>query len=596
MVHFLQQIKDKTGASVGLAIMLLFLLLVFACAPAPVKAPEPGRPAAPRAGMAGPEKRAGELELSGDYLGAYRALHDAYRQSRRPDLHRWLLDLIAKMDLPALESLAGTENDSELRCQVLTRLYEKLAAAAAPPARKSPVLEAILADCPLEPLPRQYYEEQLLLARGQQRPTLTIGCLLPLSGDYAAYGRELLQGMELALGVFSPPSPSVPVPLRLLVRDTAGDSDRARQQVRELVQQEGVRIILGPVAGRAARYAAIEAQSLGATMISLSPRAGVAALGSHVFQHFLTVRNQAEQLLRLAGGRLGLRTLALFYPASYYGRQFADAVQRQAVHWGVVVVRREAYDPASDDFGQSIKNLIGRRRYSLYAQRRREYKQWQEKQKLLREAAAAGGEGSGDDVLTLARQAGIAPEELLGGEKNLFLPRPLLDLDFDGVVIPDFYQRLRLLIPQLAFYDLDNCRLLGNRSWNSAKLLADVGPQMEGALFVDAFCSPDADDELAARFQRRYQEIFSRPASVYGAYGYDTVKLLQELLARNFTAGGTFDQAVFETDLLALRKFPLVTGPTSTLPDGELDKQLHFLTVKKGEIRPVDFLCRQYKD
>jgi len=575
-------------------VLLLALPLVFSCAPAPVKAPAPAPPAAGPPSLAELQQQAASREAAGDFLGAYRLLHDPYLRTLRPDLHRWLLALIARMNLAELETLAGEENSNELRCQVLTRLYEQLAAAAAPPAKKAPILTAILQNCPLTPARRQYYEQQQQLAREQTRPELVVGCLLPLTGDYAAYGRELLQGMELALGVFTPPADAPPpVPLRLLVRDTAGDSEQARRLVRELAQQEGVRIIIGPVAGRAARHAAIEAQSLGVTMISLSPRSGVAATGSHVFQHFLTVRNQAEQLLQLAAGRLGQRNLALFYPATYYGRQFAQVFQQLAGQWGVVLVRREAYDPASDDFGQSIKKLIGARRYAIYTQRCREYKQWQEQQKLLRGAEAEDGES----ILDLARRVGIGEDELLGDLENQFMPRPLLDLDFEGVVIPDFYQRLRLLIPQLAFYDLNNCRLLGNRSWNSAKLLEDAGPQMEGALFVDALAPAGDGEGPAAAFRRQYEQLFDQPASLYGAYGYDTIRLLRQVLTRMPAAPtSSFDQEAFEAGLRAVRRLPLVTGLTSTLPDGELDKQLYVLTVGGGQIRTVDFSCRRYRD
>ena len=51
-----------------------------------------------------------------------------------------------------------------------------------------------------------------------------VGCLLPLSGPFAIYGQEVLNGMALGMGLFSDPPPSVG--LELLIRDTQGEPEK----------------------------------------------------------------------------------------------------------------------------------------------------------------------------------------------------------------------------------------------------------------------------------------------------------------------------------------------------------------------------------
>jgi ABC-type branched-subunit amino acid transport system substrate-binding protein len=389
--------------------------------------------------------------------------------------------------------------------------------------------------------------------------------------------------------VYASPEPAR-VRIRLLVYDTAGEGEKARAGVDYLVREKQVSLIIGPYTGKAANYAAVEAQSLGVTMISLSPLLHDPERYDRVFLHYPTIRNQADCLARLAMLRLGLEKFALLVPRNRYGREFAVDFTGRVQAWGGKVVRQVYYDAAQPDYGPAIRTLIGPERYRRYKARRREYEEWF-KEKQRRQKADAAGEVAEKParLLELAREIGIADDELKLGEDEI-QPRPLLTCDFDAVVIPDRAQTLKLLLPQLAFYDLDEVFLLGGRYWNSDKLIKEAGEYARGALLVDAYSRTPGVSRSLDEFLDDYRALWpeGRP-TLLDVLGYDTVKLVGRLYAE---AGPNPDAESWRRALAGCRNLQLASGLTSARPGGELAKQLYPLTFGRQRIEKFQGLCQ----
>ena len=382
-----------------------------------------------------------------------------------------------------------------------------------------------------------------------------------------------------------------PLPrLRLLIYDTAGEGERARAGVRYLVNEKNVDLLVGPYTGKAANYAAVEAQSLGVTMVSLSPLLRNLERYDNVFLHYPTIRNQAVSLAGLAMTRMGLKDFAMLVPKNRYGREFAKNFTAQVTLWGGQVVRQIYYDSSRPDFGPAIREMIGSERYRRFKEKRQEYEAWSKERQRQMEKAE-NGVVEDDSLAELAREIGLEGDglELLDGEKEL-MPRPLLNCDFEAIVVPDRAQTLKLLIPQLAFYDLEECWLLGGRYWNSKELLASASGYADGALFVDATCvhCAEAFPEFTV-FQERFSALYSdgKPG-LLETYGFDTIMLLRQLLSE---IGPEPDAETWRQALVDCRNLALASGLTTTLGDGEIAKQLYPLTFRKGHIEMVDESC-----
>lgn len=183
------------------------------------------------------------------------------------------------------------------------------------------------------------------LLRGQM---VLVGCLLPLTGDYSNFGRQVKQGMELA---------ARGTPLELSFRDTPNNQEAAAQQVRELTGDPRLLGILGPLGAAAAQGAAQAAQEAQVPLIALSQKEGITRAGDFVFQAFLTARQQVKALLNRTAGQMGLRHYAVLYPDSAYGQAFMRQFLEEAAIQGLEVAEQVPYSPSTRDFTTALATL-----------------------------------------------------------------------------------------------------------------------------------------------------------------------------------------------------------------------------------------------
>ena len=562
------------------------------------------------------QKQAEELESLGDYNGACRIIKERYLRSPDVEIGDRFSLLLSYLTDEQVGDWWLQESEAELSCRVTAEYFMRLRRQSAtdlPLISEQLLLELarkLSSECEVSEDVRAEAQDYLLLHQALTgKAAVTVGCLLPLSGSNATAGERLLRGMELALGVYpevfaevssgsetiSPEmtelSQTRTLPrMRLLLYDTAGEGERARTGVRYLVNEKNVDLLIGPYTGKAANYAAAEAQSLGVTMISLSPLLRNLERYPNVFQHYPTIRNQAVSLTDLAMTRLGLKDFALLVPKNHYGREFAEVFAAQVLAWGGQVVRQVYYDSSRPDFGPAIREMIGAERYRNFKEKRLEYEAWTKERQRQAEKGEVGPEEE-DKLAQLAREIGIDGEEFdLFAKEDELMPRPLLDCDFEAIVVPDRAQTLELLIPQLAFYDLEEYCLLGGRYWNSKELLASAAEYADGALFVDALClNCDGAAAELTDFQERFSALYKGTApGLLETYGFDTIMLIRSLSAE---LGSEFDAELWRQALVNCRNLPLASGLTTTLGDGEIAKQLYPLTFKKGRIEIVSEGC-----
>jgi ABC-type branched-subunit amino acid transport system substrate-binding protein len=227
----------------------------------------------------------------------------------RITLHRRITSTLAQMDPASLQALRSVLTTEEFQAQVDARLR---ASAPSGPPRMPPAAP--------KPVARK--------ARETPRPAPSpsgralIGCLLPLSGDYASYGQRSLNGIRLALGEAAG---------SLVVRDTRGEAQLARAALDELIANPDVIAVIGPLRSQVAEAIAPRAERAGLPLIVLSQREGLT--GTYVIQPTMTERRQAAALAEYAVGVLRLNRFAILHPNDPYGialsGSFRDEVQRR---------------------------------------------------------------------------------------------------------------------------------------------------------------------------------------------------------------------------------------------------------------------------
>ena len=346
-----------------------------------------------------------------------------------------------------------------------------------------------------------------------------IGIYLPASGVYQNIARRFRAGIELALSETANGEHS----WRLHYIDV--ETTPPASAVSHFLQQR-VKIILGPLRRRPARETARCCAQKKIPVILWSPLPQTAALSRFVFQHFLSAADQARAVGRLLC-QAGEESAALLLPDSRFGHDFAFTLQKELENSAPTRIPQTVfYNPGTTDFSSAILKLRNRK----------------------------------------TDPAPYGPP----------------DYPFPALVVADFYQRLRLLLPQLAFNGLVKARIYAGRSLHDPRLAAECGSYFTGARMVDLCAEQPHPTARVRAYRRRFEERFSLKSSFYDLYAFDTMTLLDR--ARRDRERNP-DPGDLPATLLELPEMDLLSGPTRVSADGVFRKRLC----------PLIFSNRQYR-
>jgi len=406
----------------------------------------------------------------------------------------------------------------------------------------------------------------------------TIGCLLPLSGRYEAYGRRAINGIQLALNQSA--AARTNPHLEIFIRDTRSDPATAVRALGELYES-GVAAVIGPIA--TAEPAARVAQERHLPIITFTQKEHITDIGDFVFRNFFTPGMQVQAIVSHAVEHLGARRFAILYPDEKYGVTFMNLFWDEVIRSGGQVVAAESYDIKTADFAEPIKKLVGLH-YKIPADIRAVAERvWP--------PFNSGGSGACDGFDNIPGLMYPLPEELacwkevVRGAAPACIPEadpeaqapaePDAIVDFDAVFIPDAPNKAGLIIPQLAFYDVNEVTLMGTNLWNSETLIKMSRGYIQGAVLPDGFHAESARPDTR-QFVETYQAAFEDQPGYIEAIGYDTARLLLDLVNRPDVRS----RSELRDELLRVADFSGATGETAFDYNGEVHKPLFLIKVR----------------
>jgi ABC-type branched-subunit amino acid transport system substrate-binding protein len=342
-----------------------------------------------------------------------------------------------------------------------------------------------------------------------ERAQGVLGVALPLTGAYAPFGEESLQGILLATGVLdADASKARPATIRVRVRDTGSNAAGAERAVLDLARDSDVSAIIGPLALRETEGAASAAREERVPLLSLSRRVPESGENRWEFRLGLAPEDEAQLLVEYAAQDLGAERYALLYPRDRYGRTlralFWDAVEQQ----GGEVVAVSSYDPEATDFSDAIRRLVG---FGFLSPEEKEL--IAERDRLLDRAKRHPPERARE--LREEAAALVAPDGS---------PLPPV-VDFDVLFVPDSHENIVLIAPQLAFHGATGATLLGTSGWNHPDLVRIGQKHVEGAVFTAGLAGADGHP-YHDEFARRFSATFHRPPDTFAAQAYDAATLV----------------------------------------------------------------------
>lgn len=369
---------------------------------------------------------------------------------------------------------------------------------------------------------------------------VTIGCLLPLSGSYKAYGQRALKGIELAISQRDEINGGAS--FQVMIKDTASDSGRAAAAVRDLCEA-GVSAIIGPML--TALPAAKAAQACGVPIIALTGKDGVPDLGEYAFRNFLTPRMQTAALVSYVVQEMGLKRFAVLYPEEKYGTTLMGLFWDAVIGQGGIMVGAEAYRPETVDFEQAIKKLVG-----LHYQQP-------------------------EDSNAVPAVQPDAPEAETASARS--------SVDFDALFIPDAPEKVGMIASQLVFHDVKNVVLLGTNLWHSDELIQAAGRYVQGAIVPDGFFA-DSNLPQVVSFVTAYKNVYGESPGFIEAVAYDTAMIISDLVAQ---PGNVISREAMRAAIGTVRNYPGVTGRTSFMENGDVEKDVFLLRIQDDRFQSI---------
>ena len=386
----------------------------------------------------------------------------------------------------------------------------------------------------LEEFPQHKDAEQamLLVKEIDQRTAFKrelIGCMLPLSGPYQAFGNRALNAIQLALDRFN--SLGGHPALQLIIRDTGSDPRTIKSLVNDMDERR-VGLIIGPMV--TSETAAIEAQKRKIPILTLTQKTGIPEIGEYVFRNFLTPDMLVEALVACAMDQFGASRFAILYPDETYGKTFMELFRNKAEYYGADVVGIASYAPDQTDFSLPIKLLA---------------------------------------KIPLSEKFS-APHRKHLRDKTENQKKGAVALDFNALFIPDDASKAALIAPQLAYWDVEQVLLMGTNLWHSERLITTSRDYVQDAILADVFYEHSAN-EAVKDFIRSFEELYGKRPGFIEGLAYDTAMIAFQTASNPDVRS----RKGLKDRLMETRNYDGATGLTSFKSNGDVNKKLYVLQI-----------------
>ena len=329
----------------------------------------------------------------------------------------------------------------------------------------------------------------------------------------------------------------------------------AEKAVNEL-NTDGVDVIIGPILATTADAAAKKAQELRIPIITMTQKEGITDIGGWVFRNCMANSAQVKGLVDYVS-RLGIKKVAVLYPDNQFGRELTVLFTTEMARLGGEVVASKDYKEGQTDFGPEIKALVG----PEFLEKMKAYTE--EREKEFKEAEKS--------------KAKPTPTTEIEPVEEMERPIP----DFDAVFIPDYADRVGLIVPQLAFYDVRDVKLLGISGWNSPKLITLTGAFLsDDVIIVDGFFSGSPRPQVID-FVGAYRKTFGEEPGIVEALAYDTMGIVLSVIPE----GGDSRDGI-KKKILKIKDYQGVSG-NITFSGNDAERSFYYLTVNRGVIEEV---------
>ena len=336
-----------------------------------------------------------------------------------------------------------------------------------------------------EQVPVAYYDLYEKLLRASYEPpmsTVTVGVILPLTGDNMMAGNSFLRGMYKAIQSINDQDQKI----ALIIKDNRGSAIETIRSVNALESNPAVKAIIGPISTTNALVAANTVQGKNIPLlVPSSTQDGLTSLGSNIYQLNSNLQTRGKTAARYLANTLKLDSLAILAPADKFGHALVDAFVNEADILGKKIVAVEWYSGIPTDLKRQFKSL---RKVAFNLVKKEE--SFDEYLGMEFDSLDFLFELSDEDLFNIPEDE---DQEVLTEFDSA-----KIDLNtIQALYLPVHPEHLAYISTQFPIYHL-NTQVVGNESWQDLDVLnrRNIGPHMNGLAIITSSYSVNIKDEI----------------------------------------------------------------------------------------------------
>jgi ABC-type branched-subunit amino acid transport system substrate-binding protein len=369
---------------------------------------------------------------------------------------------------------------------------------------------------------------------------LTIGVVCPLSGPYAPFGEQLRDGVQIAVEEHNVTSG---VEIIIQVRDSQGLATKATEVTRDLIDQQHVIAILGPLLSASAVGAGAVSDCRGVPLITpTAAEEEVARVGRFVFQRSVGPWTLGERMATYAVEELELPLVAVLAPQNGFGQAAVDGFNHKIHELGSDILTVAWYHPGDTDYAQQLTHI---------RHRKRAYEDSLRSLNLL------------SRVTSPIVKSDLPPEER--------------SVHVDGMFIPASPDEAGMIAPQIEFHRLETL-VLGTSGWGAREALRIGGSYMDGVHFATDFAEELSSDQYLD-FSYQYKERYGADPGKVAVFSFECAALVLE----GITGGAYTSEALYQF-LANVEGYPGLAGDISFTRGSGANDEIMILTVQDGRV------------
>ncbi|MEO0127460.1 MAG: ABC transporter substrate-binding protein [candidate division WOR-3 bacterium] len=309
----------------------------------------------------------------------------------------------------------------------------------------------------------------LILSCGPQENVIKIGLVAPLTGDVKTFGESTKNGFLLAIEEVNSQGGINGKQIKTFIQDDKNDPTEAQNAGSKLINQDGVKLIIGSVSSKCSIPLAQVCQDASVVMItptSTNPKVTIRDDGSRkdfIFRACFIDPFQGRVAAKFALENLKAKTTAILYDVGNdYVKGLAEFYRDNFIQGGGQVLVYESYQKDDTDFSA---------------------------------------------LLTKVKQANP-----------------------DILYIPDYYNKVGLIAKQARQIGVKSI-LMGGDGWDSPEMLKIAGDAIVGGYFTNHY-SPDDPRPEVQEWVKKYLAKYGSSPDALATLGYDATCLLLEAIKK----------------------------------------------------------------